>query len=251
MTASAPRILLRVIIERIDQCSDTILAGDDFVLNGKVIAKCVDVHVVSTEGFCSVVLTNHNWDKEQLAEVCKQYQVEVVDKSGAPHFVVYKGKRANLVKLIKYFWDEYFESDYEMHKAINEHPFLCTWCEGYANPTRRLEGVSFFVDSNGYDENDVTRILALQRGETIELFESGIHITHVSTNPKIPKSSGIFALWSVFGAYSCQLLTVTCDPQIILERADVIQPFHQFPHQSSAAFHQNFVEYCLLQPKRI
>lgn len=158
------------------QCSDTILAGDDFMLNGKVIAKCVDVHVVSTEGFCSVVLTNYNWDKAELAAVCKKYQVEVVDESGAPHFVVYKGKRTSLVKLIKDFWDEYFESDYEMHEAINEHPFLCTWGEGYANPTTKLEGVSFFVDSNGYDEDDVARIQALQPGETIELLESGVHI---------------------------------------------------------------------------
>lgn len=54
--------------------------------------------------------------------------------------------------------------------------FLAYWGEGYGNPHMENVGLAFFNDTNGYAADDISRIVSLRVGETVDLTDlSGIH----------------------------------------------------------------------------
>lgn len=157
------------------QWDESIKEGDEFELNGRVIASCVDVHVIANEGHCAITLPDYLYDREQLQELIRSYHVQIVDYSGAPHFIVFKGRRNNLLEMIKAEWPEEFTTQEEAQQAIADTPFRCTWAEGHAHQGTSLKPITFFTEANGYAQDSIGSITAMQPGQSIVLNESGIH----------------------------------------------------------------------------
>lgn len=59
------------------QTADTIHAGDQFSLNGKIVAKCVDVHVVAVQETAVVLLTNYTFMPEDIAMLDRDFNKDL------------------------------------------------------------------------------------------------------------------------------------------------------------------------------
>lgn len=54
--------------------------------------------------------------------------------------------------------------------------FVCYWGEGYTGNGTASFGAEFFTEENGYTADDQAAILALDRGQVIDLTDpSGVH----------------------------------------------------------------------------
>lgn len=157
------------------QVSDNIKYGDQFTLNGEIIANCVDVHVIAKSKMQFIVLTNYNFNEDDLAKLYDEFKVKVVDDSGAPHHVVFMGERKNIIAMVATHWEDHFESDSELQDAIVDSNYVATWGEGYS-PETQLVTKSFFSEENSYDTKAISRIEKLVAGQTVDLSDpSGFH----------------------------------------------------------------------------
>lgn len=95
-------------------------------------------------------------------------KVQIVDDTGGPHHVIYKGAPSDLKKMIKEYWPDHFESEGDMDAAIGNWPYIASWGSGYSHPGTRLVPQSFFSEENGYETHMQNAIRCMAPGRTLD-----------------------------------------------------------------------------------